>query len=705
MPSWWPFGRRRRKTKSEKPSENQPLDRAPLFDKEEKTAPSTPSRQRRAEFTSPPSRRALSERNPSQPQTANTSYFPTENPSLEEITALPTATKVTSTSRPQSPEAIAAPGTRRRKRPFRCSLLTLFLEPRSPNSLRSKRSAINEPQLLRRKSAKSRKDQSIRESQIKAMSSPIPIPRRHGADAKIRAALQEGSAVSLPRAASVRSSVTGMSDNQYEVGGMDFFSPRPTIRYSIYNSNINASGNVASRTVSTTDDRFERDISPRKIMKESKTIDDLADNYDAHTLRELMERDHRRKERRRKAQEERARKRLEKYAETGEPGPSNRARQDEERFRKATEEAHAFAVKETEDLSPRNPFTDATEAEAEADVPVEETAASPPQSPIRRDTSEAPSPATATSPRRTSDTSSRKGGPLSSLLRRSAVGKRSSVDTQTEASATATPIAPVQSSFSNTSRESMSRQLPPAHLRERPSVPRIRSGVPQRTMSKFREDLPELPAFLPEEGATQSPDSYAPTARQLEKMPESGAAAAAAAAEDTATESPSVALLSQSMASVDSEASWLSGRPPKRTSLQSTPLGGGDGRMSRGQGSKDNIEFGKSELERVEPGAGGITAGLTQSEEQTTAGLTPSEEQTKAGKTETSTGEAAVEEASEEGSGSSESPTKPAFKLAHTRSVSRGSAKLLDITRKGSVASRGADTPPPPATPKQQPEP
>ena len=150
--------------------------------------------------------------------------------------------------------------------------------------------------------------------------------------------------------------------------------------------------------------------------------------------------------------------------------------------------------------------------------------------------------------------------------------------------------------FSNTSRESFSRQNPPPIVPPR-SFRRSGSGTPQRTRSKFREDLPERP-ISPPDSRMQSPEDapahYATTVSpsamvqpnvSLSNLPEGRALEPSTSiptldrsrqddqssqkrsvelpASDT---QPSVAALSQSLASVDSEASWLSGRPVKRNS-------------------------------------------------------------------------------------------------------------------------------------------
>ncbi|KAK5013725.1 hypothetical protein LTR60_003714 [Cryomyces antarcticus] len=147
--------------------------------------------------------------------------------------------------------------------------------------------------------------------------------------------------------------------------------------------------------------------------------------------------------------------------------------------------------------------------------------------------------------------------------------------------------SPSEFSFSNTSRESMSRQQPPVHLQQ--SAARARSGTPIRTQSKFREDLPGLP-ISPPDSRVQSPEvslpaSHAIAIRRGHQHPQRLAVGTTSPATPNPfkdhmtngrTDSPvspdgreSVAIMSQSLASVDSEGSWLSGKPVKRSSNQS----------------------------------------------------------------------------------------------------------------------------------------
>ncbi|KAJ4301575.1 hypothetical protein N0V90_003668 [Kalmusia sp. IMI 367209] len=139
---------------------------------------------------------------------------------------------------------------------------------------------------------------------------------------------------------------------------------------------------------------------------------------------------------------------------------------------------------------------------------------------------------------------------------------------------------PSEASFSNTSRESMSRQPLPAHLVAPPPLPtapiaiKRPSSVPRRTRSKFREDLPE---FTPPDSRVQSREvihNSAIAARRKSQPPaglhiESDSSGAARTDSPVSPGVPNAGLMSQSLASVDSEGSWLSGKPIKRSSNKS----------------------------------------------------------------------------------------------------------------------------------------
>ncbi|MCJ1394558.1 hypothetical protein MMC18_007437 [Xylographa bjoerkii] len=529
-------------------------------------------------------------------------------------------------------------------------------------TLQGKRS-VHDKNLPRRKSSKRKAEDQAREQEIRALSSPIPIPKRpqpHGAGLLARESkripgglnrnLQRPlSEVSLPLQESIHSSNSGMPDSHaFKVSAFDALSPRPTIKYS-ENPRWTAGGsNLGASRTSTRKDK--RPSLPGDIVNSRARIDDLADELDAGSLREVMERDRRRRESKRKNDYDKLQRRLQRRAEkqraenraeqlspaqnAGLPRdglgleiPEFPAQQDDNPMlepNSGREEAKSpdswldNASRENEVME--NPFDDRMGGShlepptpEEKDEPVIETAQvvrlsaasmSPPTSPIRahargpsnlstlddlasRSTPDVAEKLHPEDARRGSDTSARLAGSWTSFFRRSGTrGARNSSER-----GRATP-----SEFSNTSRESFARQAPPSvfvrNVRER-------SGTPVRTQSKFREDLPELP-ISPPMSRVQSPElvGNSPYIDHASKLPVIGDATAESAprlsdvhpayreevAQSIRGASPDLPItnvMSQSMASVDSEGSWLSGRPPKRSSQQLNPLRTSGGSLSQ----------------------------------------------------------------------------------------------------------------------------
>lgn len=126
------------------------------------------------------------------------------------------------------------------------------------------------------------------------------------------------------------------------------------------------------------------------------------------------------------------------------------------------------------------------------------------------------------------------------------------------------------SSFSNTSRDSMQANHPPTSQTPPIYAPiqRSNSKVPKRTMSRFREDLPELP-ISPPDSRVNSPENGSLPTEPLPSIPDdvsmqydSPTSAPRATPIPIQRDSiqPSPAQQSMSLASIDSEGSWLSGR-------------------------------------------------------------------------------------------------------------------------------------------------
>ena len=534
-----------------------------------------------------------------------------------------------------------------------------------PPTLNGKRSANDQGGIMRRKSSKRRADDHAREKEIKAMSSPIPIAKRPTShnpgilardSRKIPGGLNRNldrpmSDVSLPMAESMQSALSVISDQHaFKVSAFDALSPRPTIRYS--ENPRSASGSLRPSRTSTRKDKHPMVL--EEVTRSKKRVDDLADDMDAGSIRELMEREQRRVEKKRKSEHEKLQRRLQRRAdkqrqreervEDAANGDTDRREREEEdvglgiggaptapdletTLQEPTRE-QAVRTPESwlkdpskEHLLLDNPFHDpiagASTSHLEAPTPepddrdyaVLETARavrlstaslSPPNSPTRHiqepsnlsqysELAPADTPLDTPEPvdpdhRRDSDTSARFSTNWKNIFRRSDTkAKRDSNDRGR--------VAP--SEFSNTSKESIHRQMPPSAFTR---IPRKRSGTPIRTQSRFREDLPELP-LSPPDSRVQSPE----ISRQspLPEIPGSRGTDIVGATADSgkplsdihpafreevalsrhaslrgranSPEGPSSGLLSQSLASVDSEGSWLTGKPVKRSS-QPQPL-------------------------------------------------------------------------------------------------------------------------------------
>ncbi len=535
-----------------------------------------------------------------------------------------------------------------------------------PPTLKGKRIANEQGGIMRRKSSKRKADDHAREQEIKAMSSPISTPKRPHShnpgmlardSRKIPGGLNRNldrplSEVSLPMAESMQSALSVASDQHaFKVSAFDALSPRPTIRYS--ENPRSATASLGPSRASTRKDKQPMIL--EEATRSRKRVDDLADDMDAGSIRELMDREQRRLEKKRRSEHEKLQRRLQRRAdkqrqrEGGDGGIADRDADQREREREeediglgiggastvpklATtlqEPTREQAVKTPESwlkdpsrehLPIEDPFhdpvvgastshlEDPTPEPDDRDDAVLETAKavrlssasmSPPTSPTRyiqepsnlsqfselapADTPDIPEPLDPDH-RRDSDTSARFSTSWKNMFRRSDTrAKRDSTDRGR--------VAPLE--FSNTSKESVHRQMPPSAFTR---IPRARSGTPIRTQSRFREDLPELPISPPDsrmqspEASRQSPLPDIPGSRGTDIV---GATAASgqplsdihpAFREEVALsrhaslrgranspEGPPSGIVSQSLASVDSEGSWLTGRPVKRLS-QPQPL-------------------------------------------------------------------------------------------------------------------------------------
>lgn len=604
--------------------------------------------------------------------------------SIEDITALPESyyLKQSPHLRPIDVERPQIPYTFRDHATSQSS----FQRPESrPATVRSKRSAFDSIPVRRRSSKKRKDDDRVREEEIRAMSASSSVPKRPSEsifrrDSKKRRNVK-GSTVSLPYGESIHSMSTVPEQRGWELGIFDMFSPRPNIRLSGTPQYPGLDTYAAPPPVSQDGSHRAKEKEPVEgFKKKSQRIGVTADDMDASDLRLLMERDAKRRERRKREQQEKLDRKLRakanrdradsnkkrREADEAKREQITRARVEEERRARQPltpptdvhpalrREPHlqpseavglgigepqqsqsmarrqAMAVEDpfsdslaspSPDAQPRTPIEGHepfTPMETPMEDPVVETAhavrysqhtpqqATPPLSPAhplqqiitssplstnesrQERTSSMPEPPpgmpTVLEERRTSEPKSiesRRAGGWATLFRRAGTKKQDG-----------TKSPPTETSFANTSRESMSRGPIPAHLlgNDRSPFQRNKAGTPTRTQSKFREDLPEIP-MSPPDSRVQSPD--------VPDLP-AGAALTAAAYRGRASPRPidrsninnrssefdtsgaprhdtpvnpggrGAGLMSASLASVDSEGSWLaSGGSLKRGSRSS----------------------------------------------------------------------------------------------------------------------------------------
>lgn len=568
--------------------------------------------------------------------------------------------------------------------------------PARPRTLLSKRSIHEHGTPSRRTSSKhsKRRNEPLREEEIRALSQPIPIPKRAGDHGplrrdskKVRGNNGKDSQVSLPPEGSIRSSMSGILEQRgWEIGGFAVFSPRPNVRLSGTPQYVSNSVPGSSGFLYRIDSTGGKDRPPGspETGRKRRTVGDEAESLDSSNLRAIMERDAKRKAQRQQERQDKLERKL-RAREGRNRGDSDRRRRDADEAKRIEEgrsraaeqlqqaqgrilpptavhpamreppsrddvepnegaavglgiakapppatsrpESHTAPAADDEDVEGgegNDPFADAHEelpppspmveepqavagASRTLEPPTEEEPAvvgqavrmsitsTPPMSPVHTNrglrpsasqmteesrqqsisaasASDLPAPPRIPVERRSSDPpKDKRAGTWAAFFRRGGSNLRK---TQNEGR-----DSPSHGSFSNTSRDSMRNQPLPAHLvgTERSPTVRSTSGTPARTQSKFREDLPESPA----DSRTQSPEATA-------------TAAAVAAAKRAGRSTPQPVdipgrardldrndtpvsqgvrghtAMTGSMASIDSEGSWLaSGSAQKRASNQS----------------------------------------------------------------------------------------------------------------------------------------
>ena len=547
-------------------------------------------------------------------------------------------------------------------------------------TLRAKRRAT-EPAILRRKSSKKKKkdEDDAREAQIRQLSVSAPNIHRaatHSAGGPLRRDSKKMhgglnrnlqrpiSEISLPVPESMHSAMSGLSDQQaFRVKAFDLLSPRPTIRCSENERHTDSSSRWDPSRTSSKRARRPATIDEQALDQNGR-IEELADHLDASDLRTLMDRDERRRERKRKLDHEKLQRRLTRRAEKqrledqgDEGGPSGGEQKNLDRgalgrealgpenptavtsqgeqqlaeivgeregmltslswlHDSSTEGLQHDSFNEPAEISTLpDPIEHSASAEEELDVPVIHTAKAvrlsqasmtPPSiSPLSKSIISAEAPTRACSPlaQRSPPSSPH---PAEGKNHASGLGARQSTAGWSSLFRRGTKTKSIDrgrlspSEFSNTSRDSLTQ-------RGSPAVGNIgfakRAQPLKRTTSKFREDLPEMPISLPtsriqsveplsssdpsntinsfdgtaslidrDQSDATSPAAFDPFADQIMRH-----GAATAMTRHLSSEAPSIegraasTTMSQSLASIDSEGSWLSGRPAKRVSTHNYP--------------------------------------------------------------------------------------------------------------------------------------
>ncbi|PWY84867.1 hypothetical protein BO70DRAFT_229698 [Aspergillus heteromorphus CBS 117.55] len=200
---------------------------------------------------------------------------------------------------------------------------------RSASLLRSKRSE-NGPAVLKKRLSKRKAYEIAREREIRMMASaPIDIPRRpsplpseqfsvetrRGAGTQSRRSDRHVSDVSLSGRDSAASSLSDVFESYtFKVNTFAAWTPRPIIRY------VEAPRVSTAKSQKPTEASIRRDkTTPHTAHDENihskKRVDRLADDLDAGALRELLDRDRRRRERKQVDDQEKLHRKLQQAAE------------------------------------------------------------------------------------------------------------------------------------------------------------------------------------------------------------------------------------------------------------------------------------------------------------------------------------------------------------------------------------------------------
>ncbi|KAJ5165796.1 hypothetical protein N7492_006092 [Penicillium capsulatum] len=511
----------------------------------------------------------------------------------------------------------------------------------------SKKQPSNGPNKLRRRLSKRKANEIMREREIRMLSStPIDIPRRVGATAvggdyllehrrrraNGRRADRYHSDISLSMRNSAASSMSDVSDPYtFKVNAFAALTPRPVVRY--VEAPRLATAKSQNPPDSARQDRRKLQaatMSQEELYYSKRRVNELADSLDAGALRELLDRDRRRRVKQETDDQEKLRQKLQEQADAQEAQEAQQAQdphpeapvetqQNELKEEPAEAEVQPPAVvadqpapqwplveseepaerESVESTRPVGPMDDSTipklaprSSFAPSHEPaISRTTLSPSHSSLRHGLSSPSHSQTFgmgstsdLSDRRPSDTSGRRGGSaITSLFRR---GSSRLKRTYRERFQDSSPD--VSNNVSHESFYKIQTQASPPVPSVIPPRSLVPTGTVKRSQSKFTEHFGDEP-MSPPESRLQSPDipeEVPESSHENEENPAIHAPTPSAGVdivnprrrrhqswtESCDAESDNVPL-SQSLASIDSEGSWMSGQYFRRMSQKpSSPV-------------------------------------------------------------------------------------------------------------------------------------
>ena len=199
---------------------------------------------------------------------------------------------------------------------------------RTGSLLRRKPSQQHGPNKLRRKLSKRKANEIMREREIRMLSStPIDIPHRqapgngdyaldHRRRKGERRADRYMSDISLSIRDSAASSASDMSDPYtYKVNAFAALTPRPVVRYVEAPRLHTAKSNRPASTRQDKERLAALTRSEEDLYYSRRRVNELADSLDAGALRELLDRDRRRREKKQIDDQEKLRRKLQERAD------------------------------------------------------------------------------------------------------------------------------------------------------------------------------------------------------------------------------------------------------------------------------------------------------------------------------------------------------------------------------------------------------